>query len=80
MLKMYTTHWCPDCRRAKRLLAESQVPFEEIDIENDPGAEAWVIERNQGKRRVPTFDLNGRSFACSPFDPQLLRRELGLGQ
>lgn len=78
MLKMYTTTWCPDCRRAKRLLNEHQVPFDEINIEEVPGAAEWVIEHNQGKRKVPTFELDGRTFACSPFDAAALRRELGL--
>lgn len=78
MLKMYTTTWCPDCRRAKRFLAQRQVAFEEINIEDTPGAAELVIERNQGKRKVPTFDHGGRFFHCSPFDPAILERELDL--
>ena len=78
MLKMYSTTWCPDCRRAKRFLTERQIAFEEINIEEAPEAAAWVIEQNQGKRKVPTFDRDGHSFACSPFDAAVLRRELGL--
>lgn len=79
MLKMYTTTWCPDCRRAKRFLAEHGVAFEEINIEQTPGAAELVASRNQGKHKVPTLELDGRFFACSPYDPALLRRELGLG-
>ena len=75
---MYSTHRCPDCRRAKRFLAERQVAFEEIYLEDTPGAAEWVIEHNQGKRKVPTFDRDGHCFACSPFDPERLKRELGL--
>ncbi|MGH9402663.1 MAG: glutaredoxin family protein [Terriglobia bacterium] len=75
-VKMYTTSWCPDCRRAKYFLKEHGIPFEEINIEDTPGASEFVIEVNQGKRRVPTFDVDGRTFYCSPYDPQQLALEL----
>ena len=76
---MYTTTWCPDCRRAKRFLAEHGIAVEEINIEHSPDAAALVAASNQGKRKVPTFDHEGRFFHCSPFDPAILRRELQLG-
>lgn len=78
MLKMYTTTWCPDCRRAKQFLRERGVEFEEINIETTPGAVDIVIGNNQGKQSVPTFDDRGHFFNCSPFDPAVLRRELHL--
>ncbi|MGH9520057.1 MAG: glutaredoxin family protein, partial [Terriglobales bacterium] len=72
------TTWCPDCRRAKRFLRERQIAFEEINIEEVPAAAELVVQRNHGLRKVPTFDHEGRFFACSPFDPRLLQHELGL--
>ncbi|HUX67994.1 MAG TPA: glutaredoxin domain-containing protein [Terriglobales bacterium] len=78
MLKMYCTTWCPDCHRAKRFLAERGVAFEEINIESTPGAAELVVAQNHGKRKVPTFDHDGRFFHCSPFDPAILRAELNL--
>lgn len=75
---MYTTTWCPDCRRAKRFLAERGIAVEEINIETVAGAAELVASKNQGRYKVPTFDAGGRFFACSPFDPGLLARELGL--
>lgn len=77
-IRMYTTGWCGDCHRAKWFLKERRVYFEEINIEETPGAADFVIFANQGKRRVPTFEVDGRTFHCSPFDPQKLTRELGL--
>jgi mycoredoxin len=77
-IRMYTTMWCPDCFRAKRFLQSRGVHFEEISIEQVEGAAEFVIAANHGKRKVPTFDVNGRTFHCSPFDPYLLSRELGL--
>ncbi|MGH9480583.1 MAG: glutaredoxin family protein [Terriglobales bacterium] len=75
---MYTTSRCPDCRRAKRFLSERGVAFEEVNIEETPGAAELVFARNQGLRKVPTFDRDGHFFHCSPFDPAILRRELNL--
>jgi mycoredoxin len=77
-IRMYATAWCPDCHQARRLLNENHIAFEEIDIERNADAEAFVRRVNDGKRRVPTFDVDGRTFHCSPFDPKKLKRELGL--
>ena len=75
---MYSTTWCPDCRRAKDFLKRRGVEFVEINIEEDPGAEDIVIEANHGKRKVPTIQVGDRFFACSPFNPQLLAEELNI--
>jgi len=77
-IRMYTTQYCGDCVRAKWFLNQRQVAFEEISIEKTPGAADFVIRANQGKRRVPTFEVGGRTFHCSPYDPEKLSRELGL--
>jgi len=77
-IKMYTTSSCSDCRRAKWFLNLHQLRFEEINIEEEPGAEEFVMMANHGKRKVPTFEVAGRTFHCSPYDPQKLNRELGL--
>jgi mycoredoxin len=75
---VYCTSWCPDCRRAKEFLRSHQLPFEEIDIEAHPEAVEFVRRANTGKRKVPTFDVGGRTFHCSPFDARKLTSELGL--
>jgi len=75
---MYTTVWCPDCHRAKAFLKQRGVAFEEINIEHAEGAADFVLNANEGKRRVPTFEVNGRTFHCSPYDPKKLTRELSL--
>jgi glutaredoxin len=75
-ITIYSTTWCPDCRRAKSFLKERGVSFREVDIEQDPAGEAIVMKANDGKRVVPTFDAGGRYFACSPFDAGQLAAEL----
>lgn len=77
-IRMYSTSWCPDCREARAFLRERHLPFEEIDIDEDPEAAEFVQSVNNGKRKVPTFDVGGRMFHCSPFDAEKLARELGV--
>lgn len=50
---MYATDWCPYCARARRLLEEKGVAFEEIDVEARPGARAEMIERSGGRSTIP---------------------------
>lgn len=77
-IKMYTTTTCSDCRNAKRFLKEQGVVYEEINIEETEGAAEYVMSLNDGKRKVPTFEVDGRTFNLSPYDERKLRAELGL--
>ena len=74
-LLVYSSDWCPDCRRAKRVLEEAETSFEEINIDQNPQAEAMVLERSGGRRVVPTLRFGDRLWAFNP-DPPLLRRLL----
>jgi glutaredoxin len=73
--RVYSAVWCPDCRRAKRVLEEADARYEEVDIDRDPRAEAAVLERSGGRRVVPTLLFDDRLWAFNP-DPPLLRRLL----
>ena len=73
---IYCTRWCGDCRRAKKFLQERGVAFREVNIDDAPEAEKLVLEVNKGLRKVPTVEVEGRYFACSPFDPYKLADEL----
>jgi glutaredoxin len=75
-ITMYSTRWCPDCRRAKTFLKERGVEFREVDIEEDPSAEEIVMKANNGRRKVPTLEVGGRYFACSPFNAEELAENL----
>lgn len=77
-IKMYTTTWCGDCRLAKRFLDGRGVVYEEINIEEQEGAAEHVMKLNDGKRKVPTFEVDGRAFNLSPYDERKLRAELGV--
>ena len=75
---MYTTRWCPDCWRAKHFLKQRGVSYREVNIEEDPSAEAIVLQANAGKRKIPTLKVGDRYFACSPFSAVKLARELSV--
>ena len=76
MIRMYSTSWCSDCWRAKLFLRERAIPFEEINVDEDPDAEDLILRVNDGRRKVPTFEVDGRYFASSPFDAEQIAEEL----
>ena len=63
---MYTTTWCPDCHRAKAFLKDQGVSYDEIDIETTPKAAEVVMAANDGRQRVPTFEIAGRFYGNPP--------------
>ena len=73
---IYGTRWCCDCRRAKQFLRERGVKFREVNIDEKQDAEELVLRVNSGRRKVPTIEVEGSYFACSPFDPCRLAEEL----
>jgi glutaredoxin len=77
-LVVYSSAWCPDCRRTKHVLENAAAPFAEVDIDRDAGAEAMVLQRSGGRRVVPTLRFGERVWAFNPPAP-LLRRLLGGG-
>lgn len=78
IIRLYTTTWCPDCRYTKQFLRERGVSYEEINVDEEPDAEELVLRVNSGRRKVPTIEVGGRFFACSPFDPEQLAAELSI--
>lgn len=57
-VKIYTTGFCPYCTRAKRLLTEKGVVFEEIDVTFDPDLREKMIAESGG-RTVPQIFIDG---------------------
>lgn len=49
---VYSTDYCPFCTRAKSLLSQRDIPFEEINVEGDDEKRAWLVEAT-GQRTVP---------------------------
>lgn len=56
---MYSTMFCPFCMRAKALLKQKGVDFEEIDVMFDSAKRAEMTERSGGGRTVPQIFIDG---------------------
>ncbi len=63
---VYSTPWCPDCSRARRLLAGAGIDFIEIDVSKDTAAAELVKSMNCGNRSVPTIVFPDGSFLVEP--------------
>ena len=78
---MYTTTFCGDCRAARAFLDQHNVEYSVINIEDDAEAVKLVMRVNNGKRSVPTFDIDGQYVNASPFSLQkrkVLAEALGI--
>ena len=49
---MYSSDWCAYCARARRLLEDRGVAYEEIDVDVVPGARAQM-EARSGRDTIP---------------------------
>lgn len=58
-MRVYGAGWCGVCLMTLRHLDELGVPYEYVDIEEDPRAAAWVREHNRGYELKPTVDVGG---------------------
>jgi len=74
---LYGATWCPDCKRAKKFLNEQRIPYEWIDIENNPEAQKIVQDRNDGKQIIPTIFFPDDSILVEPSNAELAKK-LGL--
>jgi len=74
---VYSTVWCPDCKRAKQFFGEQRVPYVNVDIEQDAKAMAFVERVNSGKRIIPTIVFPDGSRLVEPSNAELAEK-LGL--
>jgi thioredoxin reductase (NADPH) len=78
-IQLYGASWCPDCRRAKKFLADQRVAFEWHDIDGRDDLQALVEERNDGKRIIPTIVFADGSHLAEPSNEELAEK-LGLAR
>ncbi len=57
-VRLYTTSWCPHCKRAKQWLSAQQVDFVEVDVERNPAA-AREHRKVSPRGTIPVLDANG---------------------
>lgn len=77
---LYTTSWCGDCRRAKKVFAALGVPYAEIDIDSRPDAAEQVKLLNGGMRSVPTIVFADGTILAEPSNRVLEAKLSSLGK
>ncbi len=66
-LTVYTTSWCPFCRRLVSDLNRAGIEFTDIDVDEDGEAAKIVQKLNNGNRTVPTVVFaDGTSLTNPP--------------
>jgi len=68
---VYGTTSCPDCWRSKRFLESRDIPFDWVNINEQPDAAQTVMRLNGGNRSVPTIVFPDGTVLVEPSDRQL---------
>lgn len=76
-IMIYSTVWCPDCKRAKQFFGEQRLAYTNVDIEQDKKAMAFVESINNGMRIVPTIIFPDGEILVEPSNADLAKK-LGL--
>jgi glutaredoxin 3 len=64
-VEMYTKEFCGYCARAKALLRDKGVAFEEYDLTMGGPKRAEMIERANGRTTVPQIFIDGEHIGGS---------------
>jgi len=64
-VEIYTKFGCPYCARAKALLGQKGVEYEEYEINSVPGKRDEMLERSNGRHTVPQIFINGQHVGGS---------------
>lgn len=59
VVTVYVSDWCPYCQRAKSLLQQKQVLFNEINVEEDEKSREEMLARSK-RRTVPQIFIGDR--------------------
>ena len=78
-IRVYGAPWCPDCKRAKKFLAEHRVAYDWVDIDQDADGLKYVEQLQNGGRTIPTIVFADGAALFEPSDEELAHK-LGLRQ
>lgn len=56
---LYVADWCPYCQRAKELLAQKNIAFDEINVEDDVKLREEMVARSD-RRTVPQIFIGDK--------------------
>ena len=57
-VEIYTWQYCPFCIRAKALLDQKGINFQEYSIDGDQEARSIMVDRANGRKTVPQIFIN----------------------
>ena len=73
-IKVYGTSWCRDCIRAKTFLDENKVDYDWTDVDKETRFIEYILEINDGERRVPTIVFPDGSVLVEPSNRELAKK------
>ncbi|HUC13426.1 MAG TPA: FAD-dependent oxidoreductase [Acidimicrobiales bacterium] len=76
-ITVYGAPWCPHCKRVRKFLAAHRVPYDHVDIDEQPEAIERLKELQGGKQIIPLVDFGDGTNEVNPSDEALAGR-LGL--
>lgn len=76
-VKIYSTNFCPYCKMAKEFLKDKKVPFEEVNVQENPEAAKQMIEKS-GQAGVPVIEIDGQMVIG--FNTEQIKKLLKLEQ
>ena len=70
----YGATWCPDARRARRLLDELKTAYRWIDIDTNSEARDFVKKINDGQVVIPVIVFPDESILVEPTNDELSKK------
>lgn len=59
-IEVYSGDYCPYCVRAKQLLTQKGLAFDEYNVKTDPDKRDEMLRRSNGARTIPQIFINDR--------------------
>jgi len=59
VVTLYVSDWCPYCQRAKSLLTQKQIVFNEVNVEDDVKSREEMMARSN-RRTVPQIFIGDK--------------------
>ena len=70
-ITVYGAPWCPHCKRVKKFLAAHRVPYDHVDIDEQPEAIERLKELQGGRQIIPMVDFGDGTHEVNPSDEAL---------
>jgi thioredoxin reductase (NADPH) len=71
---VYSAPWCPHCKRVKKFLAAHRVPYDVVDLDQDPEGIERLKALQDGGQIIPTVVYADGTHDVNPSDETLARR------